>query len=233
MTGWTDAIGTRLGKPGMVPIVALNLTPLIGVVWFGWDAGALLILYWAENVIVGVCTLVAMGWRSLRTLAGGMGFVLSAPFFLVHYGLFCAVHGMFALAFARGGLTGASGPDPFDDTLWPWIVQTGVLWGVAGLALAQLLRLVARIASGEIGRTDADKLMFAPYGRIVVLHITLIGGAFAAQAMGQPLGFIILLVLLKTAFELAGDELFAPKGTPLAKPAVTDTSTPERGAQGG
>jgi hypothetical protein len=232
MTGWTDAIGTRMGKPGVAPIVFLNLTPLIGVVWFGWDAGALLILYWAENVVVGVCTLAAMAWRSLRTVTGALGFVFTAPFFTVHYGLFCAVHGMFAFAFARGALSGGSA-DPFGPDLLQWLAAEGVFWGVAGLALAQMLRLVVRISSGEIARTDADRLMFAPYGRIIVLHVTLIGGAFAAQALGQPLAFIILLVLLKTAFELAGDELPGQRTRALAKTAVTDTSTPARVAQDG
>ncbi len=231
MTGWTDAIQARLGKPAMAPVVLLNLAPLIGVIWFGWDAGALLILYWAENVVVGLCTLIAMAWRSLRSLVGGLGFAFSAPFFVVHYGLFCAVHGLFAVAFARGGLTGETNESPFEADLWPWVQEQGLIWGVAGLAIAQFARLIMRIASGEIARTEADKLMFAPYGRIIVLHITLIGGAFAAQALGQPLGFIVLLVLLKTLFELAGDDLFVPKTRPLAKPAVPDTSGAAQGAQ--
>jgi hypothetical protein len=232
MTGWTDAIGARLGKPGMAPIVLLNLTPLIGVGWFGWDAGALLILYWAENVVVGLCTLAAMAWRSLRTLAGGLGFLFSAPFFVIHYGMFCLVHGMFAVAFARGSLS-SGGPDPFADDLLPWLASEGVIWGAAGLALAQLVRLITRIASGEVGRMPPETIMFAPYGRIIVLHITLIGGAFLAQALGEPLGFIVLLVLLKTMFELAGDDLVVPRTRALAKTAVTDTSTRAQGARDG
>ncbi len=42
---------------GLVPavlLVAFNLIPLAGVLWFGWDLFSILVLYWLESGVVGV-----------------------------------------------------------------------------------------------------------------------------------------------------------------------------------
>jgi hypothetical protein len=44
--------------------------------------------------------------------------------------------------------------------------------------------------------------MFAPYGRVIVLHLTILFGAFVAALLGAPIGVLIILVVLKTAFDL-------------------------------
>jgi hypothetical protein len=44
--------------------------------------------------------------------------------------------------------------------------------------------------------------MFAPYGRVVMLHLTILFGAFIIAILGAPIGALIVLVVLKTAFDL-------------------------------
>jgi hypothetical protein len=41
-----------------LPIVAFNLVPIAGVLWLGWDLALILVLYWAENGLVGLANLV-------------------------------------------------------------------------------------------------------------------------------------------------------------------------------
>ena len=80
---------------------ALNLIPLAGVVFWGWDAFTLIFLYWLENVVIGARTLASMG---ASALLGGMlnklGALFFGAFFTFHYGLFCFVHGTFVVQFA-------------------------------------------------------------------------------------------------------------------------------------
>ena len=45
--------------------------------------------------------------------------------------------------------------------------------------------------------------MGAPYARVVVLHVTIIIGAFVSMILGTPIGALIVLVLLKTGLDLS------------------------------
>jgi hypothetical protein len=44
--------------------------------------------------------------------------------------------------------------------------------------------------------------MSAPYGRLMVLHITIIIGGMAIAMTGAPSAAVLILVLLKTALDL-------------------------------
>ena len=44
--------------------------------------------------------------------------------------------------------------------------------------------------------------MFAPYGRLVVLHVTILVGAVFISVTGAPEAAIVVLVLLKIALDL-------------------------------
>ena len=46
--------------------IALNLIPVVGVLFWGWSAFALIFLYWLENLVVGVRTLAAHPPRSIQ-----------------------------------------------------------------------------------------------------------------------------------------------------------------------
>ena len=35
-------------------LIGMNLIPLVGVFWFGWDVSVIIFLYWLENVIIGL-----------------------------------------------------------------------------------------------------------------------------------------------------------------------------------
>ena len=63
--------------------------------------------------------------------------------------------------------------------------------------------------------------MFAPYGRLVILHLTILLGAFAIMVIGAPVGAVAVLVALKTAMDL-GFHLREHRsvGTPPAGPVV-------------
>jgi hypothetical protein len=39
-----------------VALILGNLVPLVGVLAWGWDAAALVIFYWSENLVVGAIT---------------------------------------------------------------------------------------------------------------------------------------------------------------------------------
>ncbi len=68
--------------------------------------------------------------------------------------------------------------------------------------------------------TPLKELMGAPYGRIMVLHVTLIAGGFLVMSLHAPVLGALLLIALKLAYDLVSlrRDPGAQKGTaPLAK----------------
>ena len=197
-----------------LPLLALllaNLVPVFGVLYLGWDVGAIVVLYWAENLIVGGYTLLKM------LLSGGVGALGYMLFFCVHYGLFCAIHGVFVLELTQfageisSELPVASWPGPL--ALVQQLVYFGqqvlaaapeeFIWACIALLLSHGASfLLLFIARGEYRRTSVDALMSAPYKRIAVLHIAVIAGGFLVVRLGSPLGLLLALVALKTGMDI-------------------------------
>lgn len=181
-----------------------NIMPLAGVWLWDWQVFEIMFLYWIENLVIGALTLVMMLVVAARSgpasLAGG---VFMGAFFTVHYGMFCMGHGVFVIslfypqaseAMAHGGLFA---PIEFLRTaeLWP-----GFLWAVAGIMLAQAGRMLHE--AGTLRERDFGKIMLSPYGRIIILHVTLIFGGMLVMALDTPVAGLVFLIVLKTAFDL-------------------------------
>jgi hypothetical protein len=207
-------------------LLIVNLIPLVGAVFWGWNVFTLLILYWLENGIVGVFNVLKMALAQgpLDTRAGAQETVTATsrltliPFFIVHYGLFWVVHGVFVMSLPTIIGLGAASPifQP-DGALtfpegFPGFVDDGpvgprwdfVAWGAVGLAISHGVSfLLNYIGRGEYRTARLGMLMFAPYARLVALHITIIVGGMLSIALGSPLGSMIVLVAIKIAIDLA------------------------------
>jgi hypothetical protein len=58
------------------------------------------------------------------------------------------------------------------------------------------------ILKKEYKRAKSQNLMMAPYGRVVVMHFTVLGGAFFSFALGSPAAILLLLIVLKTIVDV-------------------------------
>jgi hypothetical protein len=181
----------------LAALVAANLIPLVGVFVFGWDARQIVLLYWAENLIVG-------GWAAARMLvAGGPKALPLVAFFCVHFGMFTLIHGQFVnLLTMPGGLMGGGSID--GGFLSPLRMLGEVpLLALAGLVISHGVSFVVNfLGRGEWRRTDAKTEMSRPYPRLVVLHVTIILSAFVLTLLEPVALFVALLVLLKTGLDL-------------------------------
>jgi hypothetical protein len=45
-------VARHLLRPSVLILVAANLVPLVGVIFWGWDAFVLLMLYWLETAVI-------------------------------------------------------------------------------------------------------------------------------------------------------------------------------------
>lgn len=193
----------------LLMIVVGNLIPVCGVLALGWDAGAILILYWIENFIVGAFTLprilMAQGPApAARSVIGGTPLAARigvALFFCVHYGIFWAVHGVFAFLLAASFAFG----QPVGEPRFAWIGASFWL-GALGLVLLHAVDFWRNwLKPGRWRGAEPKAEMFRPYGRLVVLHLTVLLGAFGLVSLGAPAWTMTLLCLGKMILELAGE----------------------------
>lgn|SRR5262245_5688423 len=174
--------------------------------------------------------IVAQRGSALRTLpgAGRMGL---AAFFVLHYGIFWLVHGIFVFALPTFGAFGGAAGDAFgggtiecvpgnlpaglDPSLIPGFETCAaaspfgeVVWSsVLIAAVALFISHGASFLFNYVGRREyltasPTRQMGAAYGRVVVLHLTILLGSFAIALIGAPIGALVVLVVLKTAFDL-------------------------------
>ncbi len=191
-------------------LLAANILPLTGVLFLGWQVSDVFALFWLENVIIGVLNVVKM--VTAAVLLREISFALIAPFFVLHYGMFTMVHGVFVFAIfgaqALGGEIVPAGQDagmgnPF-DLLAASVAQSGGYIAAVGLFLSHFMSyLLNFIGRGEYQKIDAQKLMMAPYGRIIMLHLTIIIGGGLVLATGQAVWALGLLCVIKTVLDLA------------------------------
>ncbi|MEM9302803.1 MAG: DUF6498-containing protein [Pseudomonadota bacterium] len=207
---WLTSTG-RERTSGVVLLLA-NLVPLAGMALLGWNAFLLLVIYWLENVVVGVLNLFRMAvCRGPNSPWPAKLFMI--PFFALHYGGFTFGHGVFVFGFfggfSEGGDQGGAqnldlgfDNDPIAHVIGI-ITEQQLLFAVAALAVSHLISFgVNFIGGGEYRRVSLQELMGAPYGRVVVLHVTIILGGGAAMSLGNPMWALLLLVGLKTAIDL-------------------------------
>ena len=182
-----------------VALLLANLLPVAGVLFLDWDVFSLLLLFWLENVYIGLFNVVR-----IVTAAGvrnGRGRLFTALFFITHYGGFTAGHGFMLLM--------VFGPQPSKQELADLQFMLGLLgdglWlGAAVLFLSHLFSLIMNyFVGGEFRQLSARQAMAAPYARVVLLHVSLLVGGFLLQEFNEPLFGLLVLVGLKIAMDFA------------------------------
>lgn len=205
-------------------VVLGNLMPVLGVMFLGWDGAQILILYWFENIIVGVLTVPrimsargsSMIDASRATSGRSSGPVGLGCFFMVHYGIFCIGHGIFAAVLA--GKMARAARTSGETGVWEGTLgQSAFWWTVLAIAVLHLILHVRDWWLAAAWRTASPTMeMFRPYGRIFVLHLTVLGGAWMMAEFNAPASAVLLLCFGKMALELIG--LFL-SGRPAPAPA--------------
>lgn len=200
-----------VGRLPLISLLGANAIPLLGVLFFKWDAFGIVLLYWSENVVVGFYNILKIALVKVKEPKEHLGKLFMIPFFMVHFGGFTGIHGVFVLT-----MFGKSDGGFMDRTSWPCffafvqillnvvreafsIMTPAMRLGVLALFGSHGISFVYNyLIKGEYARTDPGKLMTAPYSRVVVMHVAIIAGGFVLVALKSPVGLLLVLVVLKT-----------------------------------
>ncbi len=194
-------------------LIAANLVPVGYVLFQGWGVYYVLVLFWLENVAIGVFNVLRM-----MVCANGLPFekptrelvkdekdvpkvhliqkCIVIPFFALHYGIFTFVHGKFVIVMGGDLLashTGQAVELEYADLTTPILALIG----------SHIVSFVANyIFNGEYRRTNLAVLMVRPYGRVVALHVTIILGAALVVLTGQHVVALVILLGFKISMDL-------------------------------
>jgi len=183
--------------------LVIDMIPFYAVLVLGWGATPLVFLYWFENIVIGVMTIARMIAAGIGKGGGGIAQILfMVPFFTVHYGMFCLGHGIGLLMLQSDAFGGTSTAPSIEN--FSGVVEQAQGSG-SGMALFIMIIFAFNIflfVWDYIGKRqflDADPTeeMFAPYGRIIILHIALFAGFFALIHFGEPMLGVLALIVLR------------------------------------
>jgi len=204
-------------KLSLIVLIAANLVPLVGVFAYGWNASVLVFLYWMENLIVGSFNILRIATAKPEEQGGGHALKLFLiPFFCIHFGIFCAVHGSFLVSIVGipPQLEGVVPADIGISSLFlpslatsiakalTRLPQNWVSWTVLALVVSHGFAFIQGFILGhEFEHTSPAKVMFSPYIRIVILHIAILATGMAVHSLGSPAVLLAIIVVLKVIAE--------------------------------
>lgn len=200
--------------------------PLLGVLAYDWSIHGLLLVYWLESGIIGLLnvpkilsahgpeTSASRSEASQLTAGGNTVTLPDAPkivpetltwrrenwdvavFFTTHYGLFWLFHGVFIGIFPLIA-TGMA--------FVPYTALSTIAVGVGAVGVSHYISYQQNYVHGGEWRTaPPGRRVNAPYDRVVVLHLTIVLGAFVVTRIDAPLGALVVMIGIKIALDIRG-----------------------------
>lgn len=191
-------------SPSSLALIAANLLPLWAILVWDWPVFPLLVLFWLENIVVGLANALRMLLADPGDIALWIAKLFMVPFFCVHYGFFTAIHGKLVFGVFGGKEYGRLDHGWLPIHAAQLAVEKYDLWlPLAALASSHLVSLCwDYILRGGYRRAALTELMGRPYDRVFVLHLTIIFGGWGVMLLGSPGWALIFLVILKIALDV-------------------------------
>lgn len=191
----------------LLKISLYALLPLIGILLFDWDWREVVILYWLENITVGIAAVITILHTTNTAkdadseaaalyinnkpipLHGPASRFILAGFFTLHYGLFTLVHGIFVFLIVGGAFTNTASTSPLE---LPSLGVIFLFW-----LLTTIVQSALTLQSSKAGEANSlAKSFSAPYARILVLHVTIFASIFLIAALQLPSAAAIFLIII-------------------------------------
>ena len=195
-------------------IVVSNLVPLIGILFFGWDAFNIVAMFFIEFLIIQLDFILRYTISNLRTLGEG---AFSMRVFKFFFTLGVAAFFTYALYFAS--ILAVSIVAVFFILGNHPLLPMDYLYGTIAIAISYLVTLII----DQFSSTSRQAMFASLFGSFE--YINRMGALMAATAILLPAFFLvqntILRLILAIAFKI-GLELYAARKNAIGSPTSND-----------
>ena len=194
-------------KTSTLSLIFSNLLVIFFAIVDGISANEILWIYWSQSVIIGIFNFIKMitlkefsteGFKQgkKQMLPTRATAISSAVFFLFHYGFFHLIYAVFLGAFSEFSYSNGSGSGT------KYILLSSVMFFIS-----YLIEFINSRKEQSDELPNIGLIMFAPYARIIPMHLTIIFGGFIGAAgsifsTNTNLAIIVLFIGLKTVVDL-------------------------------
>ena len=194
-------------KTSTLSLIFSNLLVVFFAIVDGISANEVLWIYWSQSVIIGIFNFIKMitlkefsteGFKQgkKQMLPTRATAISSAVFFLFHYGFFHVIYAVFLGAFSDFSHSNGSS----SGTKY-FLLSAGMFF------ISYLIEFINSRKEQTEELPNIGLIMFAPYARIIPMHLTIIFGGFIGAAgsifsTNTNLAIIVLFIGLKTVVDL-------------------------------
>lgn len=191
-------------------LIAINLIPLWGVWFRGWDARQMFLVYCCETIIIGLVNVLKMliviffqktkinyeGVKGKSDMPTGMLFIL---FFIIHYGFFVSIQ--LNLFLEISGMVNSISLFKIFFIIPHLLQPEGKLMLIVFASGYVIQAVYEYVLKGEYKTASPNRLLFEPYIRIFIQQFIVIIGSFFLHFGGSKI-FIVVYVTCITFFNL-------------------------------
>lgn len=203
-------------KVSLISILVSNLLPVLGVLFLGWDAFAIVLLYWIESMLVGFFLILKMafGKTKLKWFDHIFFKLFQLPLF---FGCFCIysivvgylIHALFSpdishLIIANEGQS--------EKGLFQFLIVFRFILSMipAKLILPASIMFICQsvlfyyhnIKGAKDRNIDFDKIGGRFYGISIITYVAIVLGCYIAMLMNSSAWILVMLIFIKICVDI-------------------------------
>ncbi|MFN3403498.1 MAG: DUF6498-containing protein [Cytophagaceae bacterium] len=187
-------------------LILMNLVPVYGIMFSGWKAFDVVIIYVLETVIIGLFNIIKMSFGTVMTSgekdAGSKMMVhllklFLIPFFIFHYFFFIAIQSLFVFTFLgdQSTVDFLEIPVTFRNLINS---NTELFAAILSIFGSHSFSFLANyIGNKEYAKVGVVTMMIQPYIRIFIQQFVVVFGIILLSIFKTPDIFVLLLVFFK------------------------------------
>jgi hypothetical protein len=175
-------------------LILANIMPILGIIFLDWSLFSIMFFYWLESAVVGIFNIAKIMMINPVQENGNVNSesikktrFSVVGFFIFHYGMFMLGHVLFIFELF--------GPSDIKPDI--------VLIGLASLGISHGISFIFNfIKHKEYEKVTIKQQMFAPYRRILVMHLTIFFCGFLISIFGTHIVALVIMVIIKIVIDI-------------------------------